>query len=553
MCYPYHITSTRDWAAVTGAQWATIEPANEVFSFISRQPLCGYISNSDMEPVIRDWGISNYSDPPSQRAHRVNDLDHYNITFPSDPYNMPDGCQVWGTGHITIKNEEEATCASGHEVHGYLSIGDGYDYQSPVCGDPPPASECKKGNPVDIFTGNKVQHEQNIVGYGSGGLSLGWYYNSQRKHVNTYSGQKVTNHPLLSSRPVWMHDYEKRLYFYNNGIRPVIERVHPADSQSQYLVKMGENNWVDALGVVFPSMEEMTEEPIERWKYTKDDGSSEFYNPQGRLVKQTDSQGRETLLNYSDNKLAQVSNWKGRTLDFSYNINGVLESVTDSAGQIYRYNFNSDGLLTSVIFPDETPEENSDNPVRRYLYEVSTIPHALTGIIDENGHLAASWTYSGDGRAISSSHAGGADTTTFSYGTNSTTVTNALGKETTYHYSPVTNIWGVVFKNVNLIDRVEGHQSLHCAAANTDYQYDWDGFVKKEIDKNGNITTYTRDARGRELSRTEARYNIEARTISTTWVPHLHKPLTVTEPKRITEYTYDANGRLLSKTLRSNP
>ncbi|MBT3056562.1 MAG: hypothetical protein KME69_16960 [Candidatus Thiodiazotropha sp. (ex Codakia orbicularis)] len=550
-CYPYHMINTWDKAAVTGAIWTSFEPANKVFSAIPNPPYCGEISANGTEPVIRNWAISNFPDGPSPRAHRFNDVEHYDITYPQDPYIMPDDCHVWGTGHIRITDYEEAACDPGHEIHGYLSVGSGYDFQSPVCGDPLPAKECKKGNPIDIFTGNKLQYEQHISGYGSNGLSFNWYYNTQRKHINYYSGQSVTNQPLISSdKPVWMHGYEKRLYFFNGGIRPVIERVNPADSQSLYLVKMGENNWVDALNVVFPQMEERTEEPVERWKFTDSNGNSEFYDPEGRLVKQTDSQGRATLLSYVDNKLTQVSNWKGHTLDLTYDINGVLESVTDSTGHVYRYQFVSDGLLSSITFPDETPGDLTNNPVRSYRYEDSTIPHALTSILDEGGQIAASWTYNVEGRAISSSHAGGADTTTFSYGTESTTVINPLGKETTYHYSPLTNIWGVVFKNVNLIDRVEGHPSTHCVGDDTNYQYNWDGFVKKKTDRNGNITTYTRDDQGRELSRTEARYNSESRTISTTWDTSLNKPLTVTESDRVTEYLYDAEGRLLSKTER---
>ena len=548
-CYPYHLTYTNDYADVAGAVWTTIEPSWQVFDVISSPPYCGDISPNAMEPVIRWWGISGGSNPI---AHRTNDTGHFDIDYPVDYLEDPD-CNVGGSGWITVKVYEEAKCEPGHEIHGYLSTGGGYDYLSPVCGDPLPAKECKKANPVDIFTGNKLQKEQHITSNGSNGVPLNWYYNAQWKPVNAYWGESVTNQPLISmEKPVWMHEYEKHLNFYHDGIRPVIERVKPADSQSLYLVNMGQNNWVDALGVVFPKMEERNEEPVERWKYTSSDGSAEIYDPFGRLVKQLDGQGRATVLSYSDSKLVQVINWKGHTLEFSYDDDGVLESVTDSANHIYRYQFNNDGMLTSVSFPDESPENDTDNPSRSYLYENTSIPHALTGIIDENGQLTASWAYNGNGQAISSSHAG-ADTNTFSYGTDSTTVTNPLGKETTYHYSPVTNIWGVVFKNVNLIDRVEEHPSTYCAAANTDYQYDFDGYVKKKIDRNGNITTYSRDAKGRELSRTEARYKSESRTISTTWDTDLNKPTVVTEPNRITEYIYDSEGRLLSKTQRPNP
>jgi YD repeat-containing protein len=347
-----------------------------------------------------------------------------------------------------------------------------------------------------------------------------------------------------------MHEYEKRLYFSNSGIRPVVERVNPEDSRSLYLIKMSDENWVDAVGVVFPKMEERTDEPIERWKYTDPDGHSEYYDPQGRLIKETDSQGRETTLTYVDNRLAQVSNWKGQTLDFSYSTNGVLESVTDSLGRRYRYQFNEDGLLTSVTFPDETPDNLADNPTRRYRYEHEPIPHALTSIVDENGQVAASWTYDDSGRAISSSHAGGADTTTFSYGAGSTTVTNPLGKETTYHYGVVENAHGAVLKNVNVIQHVEGHPSTYCAGANTNYEYNSDGYVTQKRDWNGNETRYRRDAQGRELSRTEGYSTDESRTITTTWDESLEKPLVVTEPGRITEYSYGDDGRVLSKTQR---
>ncbi|MES9993739.1 MAG: hypothetical protein ABW098_17450 [Candidatus Thiodiazotropha sp.] len=449
-----------------------------------------------------------------------------------------------------VRRVERALCEPGHEIYDWFYKAEGGD-NTMVCGDTSPAKECKQGNPVDIFTGNKLQHERHITGYGTNGLSFGWYYSAQRKPVHIYMGPSISEAPLLSvERPVWMHEYAKRLYFNNNGIRPVIERVTPADSRSLFLIQMGENNWVDALGVIFPDLQERPEEPVERWKYTTPDGKSEFYDPQGRLVKELDSQGRAVSMSYVDGLVVQVRNWKGHTLDFAYDTNGVLEHVTDSTDHIYRYQFNSEGLLTRVTFPDETPANDTDNPTRRYLYEYDAIPHALTSIIDENNEVAANWSYDGSGRAISSSHAGGADMTTFNYGDNSTTVTNALGKETTYHYSTIQNIYGVVFRNVNMIDRVEGHPSTHCAGANTDYEYNYDGYITEKVDWNENVTTYTRDSEGRELSRSEAAGTSESRTIFTDWDTALNKPLVVTEPNRITEYNYDSEGRLLGKVQR---
>jgi len=61
--------------------------------------------------------------------------------------------------------------------------------------------------------------------------------------------------------------------------------------------------------------------------------------------------------------------------------------------------------LVSVIFPDLTLGDETDNPRKNSLYENQDFPHHLTGITDENGDRYAVWSYDSDGRAISSEHA----------------------------------------------------------------------------------------------------------------------------------------------------
>ncbi|MEW8057605.1 MAG: RHS repeat domain-containing protein, partial [Candidatus Thiodiazotropha sp.] len=101
---------------------------------------------------------------------------------------------------------------------------------------------------------------------------------------------------------------------------------------------------------------------------------------------------------------------------------------------------------------------------------------------------------------------------------------------------------------------IEGDRCTTCSSGGTQaYTYDTNGFVASKTDWEGNITTYTRDAQGRELSRTEASGTPNARTVTTTWDTSLNKPLVITEPDRITEYTYDANGRRLSANQRPHP
>ena len=87
--------------------------------------------------------------------------------------------------------------------------------------------------------------------------------------------------------------------------------------------------------------------------------------------------------------------------------------------------YDSKGNLISVTYPGGSK--------RQYLYEVASLPNALTGIIDENGAHYATWAYNAQGRAISSQHAGGADLTTLTYNANgSTTVTDARGNVHAY-------------------------------------------------------------------------------------------------------------------------
>lgn len=323
ICHPSHIVETRifgvsNWPAITR------EPPDGLIGIVSSPPYCGDMTYDGDSVGVGDWASSGVHE-----SQRTSVTESYHVAFPPDFREDPE-CNWGGSGHINIYQIDRALCADGYQVYGWFSKAEGGD-NTFVCGDPAPAKECKQGNPVDIFSGNKVQDEHHIQGYGSDDLSLNWHYNSQRKSVLVYLGPSVSNYPLLASKdPVWMHDYQKRLNFNNYGIRPVLERVNPADANSLYLVKMGENTWADALGLVIPDMQERPDEPVERWKYADPNGRAEYYDPQGRLVKETDNQGRATILSYVDDRLAQVRNWKGQTLDFTYDANGVLESVTDS-------------------------------------------------------------------------------------------------------------------------------------------------------------------------------------------------------------------------------
>ncbi|MCP4127869.1 MAG: RHS repeat protein, partial [Gammaproteobacteria bacterium] len=126
-----------------------------------------------------------------------------------------------------------------------------------------------------------------------------------------------------------------------------------------------------------------------------------------------------------------------------------------------------------------------------------------------------------------------------------TTVTNPLGKQTTYHFT--------VIHGVKKVTQVEGHPTASCEGAYKAYTYDTNGFLTSKTDWNGNVTRYTRDTRGLALTKTEAAGTPQERTTTTEWHSDYRLPLVITQPGKTTEYTYDAQGRQLTRTERGNP
>lgn len=266
----------------------------------------------------------------------------------------------------------------------------------------------------------------------------------------------------------------------------------------------------------------------------------EKYDTQGRVLRVENEQGQGVSYTYKSNgtKLDVVADDNGSTLTFNSYYKEQPSRITLNDGTVYSFSYESDGLLRSISYPA------TSYTTKNFYYEDPRFRQALTSIKDERGNIYATFVYDERGRAIHSEHAGGADSIDIEYiDKNTRRLTNALGKQTTYHYSDVDGA-----KRITL---VQGEASTNCAAANQTYTYDVNGFVSSQTDWNGITTTYVHNARGLETSRTEAAGTPEARTITTEWHPEFRLPVRITEPDQITEFTYDDQGRLLSRDERS--
>jgi len=381
--------------------------------------------------------------------------------------------------------------------------------------------DCPKtcdGNPINAATGNKFQVETDFVGAPHTGLEIRRFYNSQNSTETTLG---------IGWRSTWQQSI-------TTTAEQNVVQVTRDDGRVERFTKNADGEWqadpdvTNQLIAVVDGNNQQT-----GWQLLTPDDTTEVFSLDGRLTSISNRAGLTTSLSYdSKNRLSTVTGHFGHSLKYVYGANNRISTITTSDGGVYSYSYDANKNVASVTYPDKT--------VRQYLYENTTFSNALTGIIDENGKRFATWTYDALGRATSSQHAGGAELTKVAYNPDGTaTVTDALGNQHSYNFTTQfdvvkpTDVTGTAFKNLG-------------AKA---FTYDANGFVASQTDFNGNVTTFVRDARGLETSRTEAAGTALARTISTSWHSDFRLPIQITEPNRVTIFSYDNNGNLTERTV----
>lgn len=105
------------------------------------------------------------------------------------------------------------------------------------------------------------------------------------------------------------------------------------------------------------------------------DGVTQYFDKDGRLIRQVDKNGFSFEFKYTSQSKTQVSEIsdqsKGVSLKFVWRNDRIVE-VTDNRSIKARYNYDGSGNLTQVI--------DSNNQVFLYRYENKKFPHLLTKI-----------------------------------------------------------------------------------------------------------------------------------------------------------------------------
>jgi YD repeat-containing protein len=429
---------------------------------------------------------------------------------------------------------------------------------------PPPRKDvlCNTtaGNPVDTTSGMKLEYALDFTTAGPIPLRFERHYRSSTDTMEGYFPNRLgrgwrsnfdasihvqgSSHPATNIRFV-MPDGTFYAFYKTSGA--YVQRYYSWSSaiwRTATVDRYARASWNSTL---------------QRYELTTDDDTVWSFDTSARLQSIVLRGGYTQTLAYdAAGNNSSVTDSFGRTLNFTYTANGLLDTIQTPDGRIYSYDYLSRyieekaaGIATTdidksffaleyVTYPDETPD-NADDPRVQYHYENSGYPYALTGITDENAIRYATWTYDSEGRVTRSEHAGSADIHDFSYAGTATTVTNPLGKNTVYRFD-------TDLQNRNRLTHLEGVSSANCAASDGYYTYNSSNFVTQKTDEEGHITKYTRDTRGNPTQIIEAYGTSDQRTTAITWDTTYDLATRIVETGRTIALAYDSYGRLTSRT-----
>jgi RHS repeat-associated protein len=377
------------------------------------------------------------------------------------------------------------------------------------------------GEPIRLANGNLFETALDYQTAGPNQLAFSRFYNSLAD----------PNSRAVSLGRNWRSIYDRYLTISDEGI--LAERT---DGQELIFNSNG-TNWISDADVDIQITQSNSD-----WILTNLDDSVETYNSAGFLVSIQARDGYLQTLQYDgNNHLLSVTDSFGRALQFTYQSN-LLQTVTAPNGLILTYAYTSSGQtpgaldrLASVSY------STSPQTSQSYLYENSSFPFALTGLIDENGARFASWTYDSSGRANSSQHAGGTALTLIGYNPDgSVSVTNSLGQVLVYKFTPILGV-----PKVSEIDRLA---SATVPAAAMTYSYDTNGYIAAISDWNTTLTGLTNDVHGQPLVLSEAVGSSAARVTTNTFHPIFHLPIQIVATNVTASFLYDALGNPLTVT-----
>ncbi len=257
-----------------------------------------------------------------------------------------------------------------------------------------------------------------------------------------------------------------------------------------------------------------------------------FNNPvHKQITRMEEPNGNYINFNYTDTLLTSIVNGAGQTINFTYNLQGRLATVTDAIAapsRTFTYSYDAAGNLKEVKDPL--------NGKYQYTYLVNG---PMKSIMDKNNNKVDIIYFSD----MSISELVGCNKRlSFSYDTASqkTVVTDHLvagNQVTTYTYQTLDNLSWITSMSGN------------CCGFNMSFEYDDQGNRTKAKDANGQVYTFTYDGNGNMLTATDPLGQVSTYTYTSNY----KKISSYKDPKGNTfTMGYDGNGNMTQLTAPGN-
>ena len=393
-------------------------------------------------------------------------------------------------------------------------------------------------HPIMIATGDKYYRE---TGYQSRDLSLN-YGLTYTNRISTDAYQVNTGHGLS-----WISSYGPRLAISGTPASSAGAVSTRRPNGQLFGYRLVNSTYVpdaDISNKLAPLTNEFG--AISSWRlFDALTNQIEAYYTNGNLASIASAVGKKQTLVYdSSNRLTTVTDVYGRSLTFGYDTSNRVSVLMQPDSKQVLFGYDANNNLSTITWPD--------GKVKTFHYENSGLPNSLTGITDENGVRYATYGYDTQGRAYTETLALGADETTLSFGTNSTTVTDARGTARTYNFQTILDV-----ARSTGSDQPGGSG---CGAAVSAQTYDANGNIASRTDFNGNKMCFSYDlSRNLEIKRVEGVTSAAVctyvlatppaptianpvQTISTQWHSYWRLPVKIAEPKKLITYGYNGDS-----------
>jgi YD repeat-containing protein len=297
----------------------------------------------------------------------------------------------------------------------------------------------------------------------------------------------------------------------------------------------------------------------------------------GRLCGATDSNGNSLSYTYDNSTglLKTVTTADGETTAFNYNGSNQVKSITTTRADTttlirVRYTYDTSGRLSTVttdLSPDDSSVSDGKKVVTTYAYDgtsdrVSKITQTGGAELDVTYTQLASGAYAVHtlGQLVNSAGTGTWRTTTFTYGSGTTTVTDPSGHNTVLTFDASDQLLSVTYppdSNGNTQTYTYVYNSNGDLKSVTDplnnltkYTYDGNDNLSTAKDAYGNLTTCTYDTSNHIVTKTYTPGSGQSGPASTTMRYAYNSAgllrFTVDGDGEVTEHQYNSYGQISS-------